>query len=415
MHIARMVTWGLLSAAALHAQSVTLDVAQRPPVAPTRRVVNGILEMRHDQGTLERAPLWTLEAKPLLVVGGVDDPNHDLTYADAVDLMADGSVVTLSGIGSHLFWFPANGRGARELSRQGSGPGELMAPSGMAIVSDTIVVYDPGNHRMNWFSPSKGLVANAPWPDQKVRAAGFSGSLRGGQLIFTAITRTAGVRVPSRLPTEIVVASPRARSVSVVGSVPNVDVVPMETRYRGRRDTMAMVVRFTRFAQIAPWDTVIATSGADGYRIDLRSPAGKVLSTIVLDRSRRPVTAAMRDSAIAVQLRQLSGPSSERMVDPAESRRLAREQPSADSLPPYGQFFVTRDRSLWVADIQAPGDKGGTATAFRQDGAILARLTWTGSQMPMAFGVDRVVMREVDDDGVVSLKVYRIRRGQAPS
>jgi hypothetical protein len=55
-------------------------------------------------------------------------------------------------------------------------------------------------------------------------------------------------------------------------------------------------------------------------------------------------------------------------------------------------------------------DRGGSATAFRADGAIVARLQWMGNGIPFAFGSDRVVMRETDEDGVVSLAIYRLQR-----
>jgi len=85
-----------------------------------------------------------------------------------------------------------------------------------------------------------------------------------------------------------------------------------------------------------------------------------------------------------------------------------RAAPFADSLPPYGPWYVTPNRTRWVVDAWAPGETAGAATAFNQSGAIVGRLQWTGRGMPLAFSDDRVVFRELDSDDVVSLKVYRI-------
>jgi hypothetical protein len=64
---------------------------------------------------------------------------------------------------------------------------------------------------------------------------------------------------------------------------------------------------------------------------------------------------------------------------------------------------------VWVPGASGPGDTTGGATAFRQDGAIVARLTWTGQGRPVAFADDRVVIRDVDPDGVVALRLFRIQ------
>ena len=103
------------------------------------------------------------------------------------------------------------------------------------------------------------------------------------------------------------------------------------------------------------------------------------------------------------------GPQSERMVDANESRRLAREQPFADSLPPYSGFFTTRGGTLWVVDAIAPSDTGWSATAFRQDGAIVGRLEVAGRSRPLAFADDRVAIRTEDEDGVVGIRVHLLR------
>jgi hypothetical protein len=58
-------------------------------------------------------------------------------------------------------------------------------------------------------------------------------------------------------------------------------------------------------------------------------------------------------------------------------------------------------------------DTAWNATAFRADGALLGRLHSSSGGTPAAFGDDRVVVRSVDRDGVVSLRVYRIRANGA--
>ncbi len=122
----------------------------------------------------------------------------------------------------------------------------------------------------------------------------------------------------------------------------------------------------------------------------------------------------MRERAIEQELATLRGPGSERMIDARESERLVREQPFADSLPPYNDLFTTADRTLWVVDAIVPDDTAWTATAFRLNGAMVGRLRVSGSGMALAFDNDRVVVRTTDNDGVVAMEVRRIVPTTAP-
>ena len=60
-----------------------------------------------------------------------------------------------------------------------------------------------------------------------------------------------------------------------------------------------------------------------------------------------------------------------------------------------------------VIDAIARSDSGWTATNFGKDGSILGRLTVNEKSMPMAFGAGQVIVRMEDENGVVSLRVYR--------
>jgi hypothetical protein len=204
--------------------------------------------------------------------------------------------------------------------------------------------------------------------------------------------------------------SPTTGVLRVVDRIPGLELVGQRANDRGRVSVEPRVLRFTRLPHVQAWDSLIETGSGEGYTFDVRDAAGAVRARVRVTIARRVVTAAMRESALAAVLKHFDDPGRERMVDKAESIRLERATPSADSLPPYGGFHVSPDRTLWIVDCRAPTDAGGAATAFRQDGAIVGRLTWSGSGLPVAFGADRVVRKETDDDGVVSLAVYRLQR-----
>lgn len=390
-------------------------------ILPERRMVAGVLQLAHPFDALRRAPQWTLASSPTASTSGMDAPDFDLTNASHVQLLADGRIVALSSIGSRLVVFAPDGRPERVLGRQGKGPGELMAPSGLTRTrGDTLLIPDASNNRLNWVVPSKGFVRTRPLPALPPLAGGRrlrpAGSLTTGELVLStagvvqAAVAGADAGAVTRPHASVIMLTSDGARATIVATLPDLEVRDIETRYRGRRSTASRPLLFTRQATMTAWDSVVATGSGDGYRIDLRDVRGAVRTSMTVARARRVVTSAMRDSMIARALQRLTALGRERMVDPEESRRQEAEAPAADSLPPYGSWYVTPNRTLWILDAWVPGDRTRAATAFRQDGAIIARLTWSHPGDAVAFTDDAVVLRETDADDVVSLRVYRMQR-----
>jgi hypothetical protein len=384
------------------------------PVLPARELEAGVVVLKHGADAFTRAAQWSLSATAAATAGGrAAGPDYDLTDVRNVEMLSDGRIATLAPIGNRLLVFAANGRGERTLAREGTGPGEIKAPGGMSrIAGDTLVVPDPGNNRVNWIVAGKGIVASKPLP--KINKGPFVrpvGALRNGQLVMsTAGLVQSGVTDRVTRPTaSILLLSQRADAAKVIAEIPDLEVIRIPTRYGGTASSETVVLRMSRWGMSAAWDTVIATGSGDGYRIDLRNPNGDMISSIRVAAPRRPITKTTRDLVLANVLRQFEGSTGEAMVDAAESRRVAQATPFADAMPPYGGWFVAPDRTLWIVDPVMPGASRGSATGFRQDGAIVARLGWAGTGTPVAFGTDRVVMRE-SDAGATVLRVYRIEK-----
>lgn len=286
-----------------------------------------------------------------------------------------------------------------------------MAVSNMIwLVGDTLFIADAGNNRLNWISPDHGVVLSRPIERGARRPAqSAAGVLPGGRLVmYSSGLVQNGVRDSVTRPPASVEVWPVTGPGHAIAMIPDLEIAMVETHYRGRQALSQAVLRFSRTANVAVWDTLIATATGEGYRIDLRNADGTVVSRLSVSAPRRAATSAMRAAAIDVELTRLRGPQSEGLVDAKESERLIRENPSADSLPPYSRLFVSPNKTLWIVDYIAPGDTSWSATAFRTDGAIIGRLHASDKTMPLAFGDDRVVVRAEDTDGIVSLKVQRI-------
>ena len=356
------------------------------PLEPTTRVQDGVTIREHAADAFEHAPRLVVDAEPVTRIGGADgDPTYDLTFARHVVLLEDGRVVALAGIGNRLMMFGRDGRGAWLYSRTGKGPGDLMAPGGLVPASgDTLLIPDANNQRVNRAIPGTGVVSQSPLPSAgRERVDRIAGVLPDGHFVMhNAGTWGGGIQLADtarRSLTTLALVNPTTGSTRQVAVLPDLDVAPLETRYRGRRRVELNPVRLSRSAEIAVWDSLIATGTGESYQIDLRDRDGNVVSQLRVPVPRRPVTQAMRDARIAVELERFNGQHTERMVDPAETRRLIMEEAFVDSLAPHGPVFVTRGQTLWVVDAIAPGDTSWSATAFRQDGAIVGRLTVPGT------------------------------------
>jgi hypothetical protein len=157
----------------------------------------------------------------------------------------------------------------------------------------------------------------------------------------------------TRPPASVVRIAPKAGTTSVVASLPDLELAPVPTNFRGRARTQMMPIRFSRSAMAIAWDTVVATGSGDGYRIDLRNPAGQVRTSICVAIPRRRVTRAMRDSAIATALVRLEGSQAERLVAGASGRTSVKRARASAS--PARSDFSQRFASFRKLSMELPG------------------------------------------------------------
>lgn len=378
-------------------------------ILPTRRTIDGVEVLEYRPDALERAPQFTTAPIPLVVFGGADaDPTYDLTWLSNAVLWPDGSIATFSQIGSKLFVFGRDGRPRRIIGRQGQGPGEFMAASGIVPgFGDSLILVDFANRRINWILADRGVVAERSLALEFHRQLStVAGVLPNRLIVMSSAGRLQQgvVGQVTRPPASIGVLSSADGKSRLIAEVPDLPTAMIETRYSGRLRMTARPLRLGDRAHIAVWDTLIVTASGDS-RIELRDSTGRVVQRLTIPAARRAVTPAMRRQIIDRELARLRGPKSEPLIDPAESERLAREAPFADSLPVVGNIFVGRDRVMWIVDPAIPGESTWAATGIAHDWSVVARVRGSGG-VPIGFGPGRVLLRREDADGVVSLAAY---------
>jgi hypothetical protein len=383
------------------------------PLLPAVSVENGVRMLRHDRNAFARAPQLELVSEPVSVAGGVDvDPVYDLTGAHQFRLLSDGRIMAIAGAGARVLQFAPNGKPERVIGGQGQGPGEFMSPDGfIPLRGDTLLIPDRSNNRLNTIVANKGIVQHRPMPQfPELAFPSVIGIFDDGQLVLENAER------PHDTVSDTIFRSMRGvfaldsdGDAKLIVQLPGPERRMMRMTNRGRPFMVPIAVRFSRGALTVVADSTLITATGLGYAFDHRDVSGNVLTRVTVDVARRPVTKAMRDTLLEMALMRFRQSSAEGMVNPAESERIEREAPYADSLPPYEYLFQSPDRTLWIVDAIAPGDNQWSATAFRTDGSIAGRLVVPERGTPVAFGNDRVVVHSTDDDGVVSLIVRRIQ------
>lgn len=380
------------------------------PVIPVTSVRNGVRLFSHSRTALQGAPVWEVEPRPIVTYGGPDATNaYDLTNTFELALLSGDRFAALP-IGRGVLIFGSDGQGLHAFGKRGQGPGEFLDGRMFGVPGDTLVVIDRGNARITWLEPSRGVVRT----ESTVGRLGASVNRPVGQLPGGAIVVASAVPVRPGKSNEhefrkavALLLLSRGDSGRVIAELPDLQLRMIEVTSGGKKAKVQDMLRFGLQARIAVWDTLIATGDGAQYAIDLRNRSGRTIATLRVDSPRRPVSKAMRDFAIRAELARL-GPRGSTTPVPTEQQRIVRSAPYADSLPAFGELLASNDGLLWALDARAAGDPGWAATAFRRDGAIVARMQGQGDATPVAFAANRVLLRRVDADDVVSFTLHQV-------
>ena len=393
-----------------------LDLAGGP-VLPDTQTIDGVLVMRHGADAFERAPVWTLDSVPVVVIDGGEE--FDLSWTRPPVLLSDGRSVVLKSLGGgELMLFDSAGSPTRLLARTGNGPGELVAPAGLALApGDTMVIADDANNAINWYTADSGLVRTsrleATWRVNCYQSNGQLSDLRQVAIGYCSSNVMDEDRT-LRGTTPLVLYALDRSTLDTVRMIPGIEMRMIDITQGSRTFSVPRNVELGRFpTATAVHSTIVLAGGIGGYVLELLSVDGVSRGRIVIERPVEPVTDTIRQAAIAEQLARIEETPYESGADIDRIKDDARNAPYADSLPAYGRVMSGADGVFWVMDFARPGDSTWAATAFRLDGTLVGRLSGArrGEGVgagPVWFGDDRVMIRQVDEDGVVRFGVYPI-------
>lgn len=372
----------------------------------------GVRRVRYRSSALSEAPQAVVPPIPVATIGNSQASDFDAIGIGAADFLADGRLVAFAAVGARIVVYDRNGRGERRIGTIGSGPREIRRPTGIARgPGDSLVFLDAVLRRRFWASPDAGIVREQPLLDGvPVRVNRAAGVLSTKELV---VFDPNGRPLLSR-DTERLSALAEVGLVDTLGiyrklaELSGATYVNVNTLYRGRASQERDIVRLGSTAYAAAWNGYVITASSGLYRIEFRTRTGQLAGILTVDMQRRAVTAAMRAYVVERELGELRNLRGERLIDAAESERLIRKAPYSDSLPLLNGVFVAPNQILWVVDAIAPTDAFWSATGFRIDGRIVARIRSEAPGTPLAFGNDRVALLGAGPDGEMEVRVHQI-------
>ncbi len=350
--------------------------------------------------------MLSLVPGPLAIIGKGDTSVDLSRVTSEVLVMHDGSVAFFAD-GSVQIVAPDGSRRQR-IGRAGSGPQEFRRADLARGRGDTILVTDDGNSRIAWVVPSEGVV--------RTRALVLSrpGYSFGPIAQFDHDTLIMGIAgyAPQftppgrRVPFPVGLLTGASDSIRII--------VPLEGGEMRSVPTVAtpgmpsvVAVRYPPNPVVAEWGKGFLAVRPDHWKLDLYRPDGSLSESVRVPVRRIPVTSQLRDRDVAGTIEMIR----RRSATPIDAGALAdryRQFPYPDSLPSFRDAETTAGGIAWVRAMTLAADTTWSYTAVDLDGRLLGCLTGTG-HVPVAFGDDRVVLRDEDADGIVTWRVMRIR------
>ena len=336
----------------------------------------------------------------------------------------------LDGGNFRVLVFDANGRFVRSVSQKGQGPGELMAPTGMTVMTDgTIVVSDGGRRAYSLFRRDGTFVRNVVYEDGEGvggRIEGLRSHPRNGIVTLIYPPRAGGRAVGQptgdrKVPLKWIDLSSNASGKELhVFTMPSITPKVEDRPGRGVSVT-TLPANWTpvhTFGVLPAGGVVVADEAA--YRIKAVGPAGNVER--IIERPIAPRKGTQKDKEAFVVREAESMAQSANMTSRtapggastggsgpsrAAIEQLLRNATWRDVIPVLRRVYADPQGRIWVA--RTPDDFGphGPVDLLRADGTYIG--TIANSVLPAAISKSgRAAFIERDELGVERVTVKQL-------
>lgn len=151
---------------------------------------------------MSRSPAWGLEpawrlTAPSVTIRGADGEPLLLTRVTDAHRFPDGRILILDGGASELRFHDATGRHLRTVGGPGRGPGEYRSLDGVAVIDDSLWIYDQALGRVSVLDPDGRYVRSLRLeptgdPGRPLRRYRLAGSVDGGLVLMSRALPESG-------------------------------------------------------------------------------------------------------------------------------------------------------------------------------------------------------------------------------
>jgi hypothetical protein len=347
--------------------SKLLRQASASAILPEALTVADTLIMRHTADALGRATQLTLDATPLVTITSGGDTTFALNFALPPLMLADGRFVIPTMAASPMLLFDRNGAPVRKLGAFGFAADQFsLIGMPLLLEDDTLMILEGSWSRLTRFTADSGIIRRdtlSEFPNGCFSPIGFA---RDGRLL--SFSHCIQQRAPrqARMPSTIVATAADFSRHDTIAT-------PAGYEYQFTADSTNPAPRWRyvpdgRRPHAVVWNGSLWTAdGTNGYQLERRDTNGRITGLLRLE--------------------------------PADTTRS------------FYNVQVDRSGYLWVWDPATLQDTVYRATAFRTDGAIIARLIVALKGRPVTVAGGRVILREESATGEVTFAVYQIVSG----
>ena len=332
-----------------------------------------------------------------------------LSNVSGVDFDAADNLYILDAGNHRVVVLDARGHFVRTIGKQGGGPGELMAPTALAVLADgTIAVADLARSAISLFAADGTFQRNLPFADTLGQAPpegpGGIASLvaypPGGVAVFGAMRLRFGTQEgppPAPATSVPVYALPLSGALRVLHRVPR-DAPVVRTAGTAEQRQMRMAPR--AFAPQPAWgvlpDGGIAALQDASYRVNVVDATGRTVRTLTRpieprrvtkqdqNRARDVAAERMRTGTGMVRMEVRAGPGGTdrsvstgggRGLGEAEIREQLADMQFADVIPVITGLRTDPEGRIWVARAARAYGEDGPIDLLTADGRYLGTLT----------------------------------------
>lgn len=309
---------------------------------------------------LERPTSIRLAEAPAVRIGVVEGaPEYQWTRPVAAARLSDGGFAVLEQVPAEVRLFDRSGQFLHRVGTAGAGPGEFRSPVGLVVLAgDTILVWDKGAQRLNWFSIDGTLererTLREPGGIRTVRRVALSPS--GAVVVLGATTTEEDLGNQGRVREiwQVVPVEPNGDTGSPLGMIRGTErAIEVQRSNAGQVVSINVQGRwwwgegFTWASKHGVWTADRLSFEARHF--DLERGLDQIVRVLAEDR---PFTSALIDSLHRVEL--------DRVADP-EIRELWRadieEREYPQGVPPVAAVFGDAAARVWIGLTEPPPER----------------------------------------------------------